>query len=110
MEESGVTKIISVRLENENLSIVEEPSANSEFVFEEEEVEFEEGRELPIGVDDPAQVSEESLRPLKRTIRRGPAGKAAVTDSTGDAGEPGGTDSTGGAGETGESGADGPSE
>ncbi|MDR0708685.1 MAG: AAA family ATPase, partial [Spirochaetaceae bacterium] len=120
MEESGVTKIISVRLENENLSIAEEPPANPEFVFEEEEVEFEEGRELPIGVDDPAQVSEESLRPLKRTIRRGLAGKAAAAnrgtggadgaDSAGGTGEPGGTDSAGGAGEAGESGADGSSE
>jgi chromosome segregation protein len=66
MEESGITKIISVRLENENLAIAEEPPANPQFDFE--EVEFEEGRELPPGVNDPAQVSAESLRPLRQSL------------------------------------------
>jgi hypothetical protein len=28
-------------------------------------VELEEGRELPPGVDDPSQVSEEDLRPIR---------------------------------------------
>ncbi|MDR2176788.1 MAG: AAA family ATPase, partial [Treponema sp.] len=101
MEESGITKIISVRLENENLSIAEETPVNPEFFFEEEEVEFEDGRELPAGVDDPAQVSEETLHP----IRRGMAGKAAAAS-----GETAGSDETaeaatkeaGGADETGE--------
>ncbi|MDR2786435.1 MAG: hypothetical protein LBB83_11040, partial [Treponema sp.] len=84
MEESGITKIISVRLENENLSIAEEPPVNPEFVFEEEEVQFEDGRELPVGVDDPARVSEESLRPIRRKL----AGKAvAVNRGAGGTGE-----------------------
>jgi chromosome segregation protein len=75
MEESGITKIISVRLENENLAVAPEPPPNPEFTFEEEEVEPEEGRELPIGVDDPALVSEENLRP----IRSGMVNKNAVS-------------------------------
>jgi chromosome segregation protein len=73
MEESGVTKVISARLGNEGLAVTEEPPPSPEFVFEEEEVEFEEGWELPPGVDDPALVSEEKLRP----IRSGRAGRAA---------------------------------
>jgi chromosome segregation protein len=61
MEESGVTKIISVRLENEDAPIPEpEPGA-----FEEEEVEAEEGRELPLDIDDPSLVSEAELRPIR---------------------------------------------
>ncbi|GHT66854.1 chromosome partition protein Smc [Spirochaetia bacterium] len=61
MEESGVTKVISVRLENEDRTaapVEQEP-------WEEEDVEAEEGRELPIGVDDPALVSEAELRPIR---------------------------------------------
>ncbi|MDR3337626.1 MAG: AAA family ATPase [Treponema sp.] len=73
MAESGVTKVISARLGNEGLAVTEEPPPSPEFVFEEEDVEFEEGRELPLGVDDPALVSEEKLRP----IRSGRAGRAA---------------------------------
>ena len=38
---------------------------NQDGSFEEEEVEPEEGRELPIGVDDPALVSEADLRPIR---------------------------------------------
>jgi chromosome segregation protein len=72
MEESGVTKVISVRLENagdaEESRAGEEPPQQG--LFEEEEVEIEEGRELPPGVDDPAKVSEADLRP----IRKGPHG------------------------------------
>jgi len=63
MEESGITKLISVRLENE-----EQAAANRDMLpeepFEEEDVEPEEGRELPIGVNDPAAVSEAELRPI----------------------------------------------
>jgi chromosome segregation protein len=64
MEESGVTKLISVRLEHE-----EEAAANRdalpEETFVEEDVEPEEGRELPIGVDDPSKVKEADLRPIR---------------------------------------------
>jgi len=67
MEESGVTKMISVKLGQmpspEETAYTE--SAQSEFLFEEEEVELEEGRELPPGVDDPSKVSEEDLRPVR---------------------------------------------
>jgi chromosome segregation protein len=63
MEESGITKVISVRLENEEsaaAATLPDPEP-----YEEEEVEIEEGRELPIGIDDPALVSEEELRPIR---------------------------------------------
>jgi chromosome segregation protein len=76
MEEFGITKVISVRLEHEELAAAAaaaEPSSNPELGFEEEEVEPEEGRELPVGVDDPALISAEQLRP----IRTGAAGTAA---------------------------------
>jgi chromosome segregation protein len=70
MEESGVTKLISVRLENEDLAIAEETPPqqglwDSDGNFEEEDVETEEGRQLPAGVDDPKKVSEEQLRPIR---------------------------------------------
>ncbi|GHV90920.1 chromosome partition protein Smc [Spirochaetia bacterium] len=63
MEESGVTKVISVRLENEESGKAAEPIEQE--AWEEEEVEAEEGRELPIGIDDPALVSEAELRPIR---------------------------------------------
>jgi chromosome segregation protein len=61
MQESGVSKMISTRLEHED-SV---PPPEEEESFEEEDVEFENGRELPIGVDDPALVSEADLRPIR---------------------------------------------
>ncbi|QQO10469.1 chromosome segregation SMC family protein [Breznakiella homolactica] len=64
MEESGVTKVISVRLENDEHGAPAESIPDPE-PFEEEEVEPEEGRELPIGIDDPALVSEAELRPIR---------------------------------------------
>ncbi|MDR0622868.1 MAG: AAA family ATPase, partial [Treponema sp.] len=70
MEESGITKVISVRLENEELARAnaEPPQSelwNQDGSFEDEEVEPEDGRELPIGVDDPALISEADLRPIR---------------------------------------------
>ena len=63
MEESGITKVISARFEHAEAAGSEpEPPQNE--LFEEEDVEKEEGRELPPGVDDPAKVSEEELRPV----------------------------------------------
>jgi chromosome segregation protein len=61
MEESGVSKMISVRLENEEKAA---PLPEIER-YEEEEVEYENGRELPPGIDDPAMVSEAELRPIR---------------------------------------------
>jgi chromosome segregation protein len=61
MEESGITKLISVRLENEDKAVRDLPV---EELFEEEDVEPEEGRELPPGVNDPAKVSDAVLRPI----------------------------------------------
>ena len=69
MEESGVSKLISARLgrhgdgDGERADTGPEPPQAE--LFEEEEVEKEEGRELPPGVDDPSKVSEEELRPIR---------------------------------------------
>jgi chromosome segregation protein len=64
MEESGVTKLISVRLEHGELSQAnEEPPQQG--LWDEEDVETEEGRELPPGMDDPAKVTEAQLRPVR---------------------------------------------
>jgi chromosome segregation protein len=63
MEESGVTKLISVRLEHGELAQVDsEPPQQG--LWDEEEVEAEEGRELPPGIDDPSKVTEAQLRPI----------------------------------------------
>jgi chromosome segregation protein len=64
MEESGITKVISVKLKNEEMAVTPEPATDAT-LFEEEDVELEEGRELPIGIDDPALVSEAELRPIR---------------------------------------------
>jgi len=78
MEESGVTKVISARLANPNQEPVK-PSAptppQDDLFFVEEEVEFEEGRSLPPGVDDPSAVSAEALRPI-RSRKQGEGVKA----------------------------------
>ena len=70
MEESGVTKLISIRIENEEtVKLRPEPPQqglwDGEDTFTEEEVEAETGRELPVGMDDPAQVKETDLRPIR---------------------------------------------
>jgi chromosome segregation protein len=67
MEESGVTKLISIRIENDEIARIdaEPPQRELWAAFEEEDVEIEEGRELPIGVDDPELVSEAELRPVR---------------------------------------------
>ncbi|MDR0599396.1 MAG: AAA family ATPase [Treponema sp.] len=83
MEESGVTKLISIRLEHE-----EEAAARRDFLpgetFEEEDVEPEEGRELPLGINDPSQVSDAELRPIRAS--RPKAGKPAPPGETEPAG------------------------
>lgn len=72
MEESGVTKVISVRLENEE-ALDNPPEAAAEIEpIEDEDVEAETGMELPLGIDDPSQVTEADLRPI-RAKRTGPA-------------------------------------
>ena len=64
MEESGVSKLITARLgQSPAESTYPEPSQNELFV--EEDVELEEGRELPPGVNNPSEVSEEDLRPIR---------------------------------------------
>jgi chromosome segregation protein len=64
MEESGVTKVISVRLENDEVARTDTNPPQAE-LFEEEDVEYEEGRELPVGIDDPAKVKDADLRPIR---------------------------------------------
>jgi chromosome segregation protein len=65
MEESGITKVISVRLENEDAAKAGADPLPLAASYEEEEVEEEAGRELPEGIDDPALVSEAALRPIR---------------------------------------------
>jgi chromosome segregation protein len=69
MEESGVTKLIAVRLENEELAISDSQAQNelwdADGQFEEEDVTPEEGRELPVGINDPSKVTREQLRPIR---------------------------------------------
>jgi len=76
MEESGVTKVISARLAHSDQEPEKvPPPPQSELLFEEEDVEFEEGRELPAGVDDPSKVSEEELRPVRGRSAKSPGGR-----------------------------------
>jgi chromosome segregation protein len=75
MEESGITKVISVRLENEETAKAAAKSPLALEPYEEEEVEEETGRELPVGIDDPALVRETDLRPIttcRRVVAEGP--------------------------------------
>jgi chromosome segregation protein len=69
MEESGVTKLIAVRLENDELALSDSPLQSelwdSDGSFEEEDVPPEEGRQLPKGVNDPKKVTPEQLRPIR---------------------------------------------
>ncbi|MCL2802013.1 MAG: AAA family ATPase [Treponema sp.] len=70
MEESGVTKLIAIRLENEGLAIADGPAPQSELwdadgKFEEEDIPPEEGRQLPAGINDPKKVTEAQLRPIR---------------------------------------------
>jgi chromosome segregation protein len=70
MEESGVTKLITVRIENDELALADGPPPQSELwesddSFEEEDVPPEEGWQLPKGVNDPKKVTKEQLRPIR---------------------------------------------
>jgi len=38
--------------------------------FEEEDVQPEEGMELPIGVNDPKKVTQEQLRPIRSRVKK----------------------------------------
>lgn len=69
MQEKGVTTTIAVKLRNEEEAELNAAPVAPE-LFVEEDVEPEEGRELPVGIDDPTAVSAEELRP----IRSGAAG------------------------------------
>ncbi|MDR2490662.1 MAG: AAA family ATPase [Spirochaetaceae bacterium] len=69
-KENGVTTMVAIRLENKAEAEHERQSALSDInPIEEENVPLEEGRELPPGIDDPALVSEESLRPIRFSSR-----------------------------------------
>ena len=68
MEESGVTKMIAIRITGEEearaAAIAAEAAALSEH-FVEEDVPAEEGCELPPGINDPSLVTEADLHPLR---------------------------------------------
>jgi len=76
MEESGITKMISVKLDNMDREAYTVPEPAQNDLFEEEEVEPEEGRELPPGVNDPAKVKEEDLRPIRAGKKSGSSSPA----------------------------------
>jgi chromosome segregation protein len=64
--ENGVTTMVAIRLENKAEAERERQSALSDInPIEEESVPPEEGRELPLGIDDPSLVSEQDLRPIR---------------------------------------------
>jgi chromosome segregation protein len=68
MEEHGISKLISVRLEHEeeaSAAMRDDAPDREETGFVEEDVEPEEGRELPPGVNDPAKISEAEFRPIR---------------------------------------------
>jgi chromosome segregation protein len=70
MEESGVTKLISVRLKQDEVALtsVKQPQHglwDDNGNFEEEIVVNEEGRQLPAGIDNPSEVNEAQLRPIR---------------------------------------------
>jgi len=70
MEESGVTKVITVRIEGGELALAESEHPQHGLWddgsnLEEEEVEKEIGRQLPPGIDDPDKVTEAQLRPIR---------------------------------------------
>ena len=71
MEESGITKVISARIERSDREAPKAPPPpQTEFFFEEEDVEYEEARQLPAGQNDPSKVSDEELRPIRARKRQ----------------------------------------
>jgi chromosome segregation protein len=80
MEEHGVSKLISVRLEHEEEAAAarNDTAGREETNFVEEEIEPEEGRELPPGVDDPAKVSGAELQPIRRAVSPAPEAGTVV--------------------------------
>jgi chromosome segregation protein len=64
--ENGITTMVAIRVENKDEAKRQQTLPSAGFQpFEEEDVPEEEGRELPPGIDDPAAVDAEILRPVK---------------------------------------------
>jgi len=84
MEESGVSKLISARIDYADDKyaepINEDPPQDE--LFDEEEVEAEEGRQLPPGVNDPSKVKEEDLRPIRAGNRSRKSQQAKFQENT----------------------------
>ncbi|MDR2941147.1 MAG: AAA family ATPase [Treponema sp.] len=75
MQESGVTKLITVRLEHGELAVDDSEPFQSELwdadgKFEEEDVAPEEGRQLPAGMNDPKKVTQAQLRPIRSGVSK----------------------------------------
>jgi chromosome segregation protein len=73
MQESGVTKLITVRIEHGELAVEDSEPFQSELwdadgKFEEEDVAPEEGRQLPVGMNDPKKVTQAQLRPIRSRV------------------------------------------
>jgi len=70
MQESGVTKLITARIKQGEIDIAEGSPHQKELWGEEnnyvdEDIPPEEGRELPIGINDPRKVTQAQLRPIR---------------------------------------------
>jgi len=70
MQESGVTKLITARLEHGELAMTEGPPPQGELwdtdgKFEDEDIPPEKGMQLPAGVNDPKKVTQAQLRPIR---------------------------------------------
>ena len=73
MQESGVTKLITVRIEHGELAVEDSEPFQSELwdadgKFEEEDITPEEGRQLPTGMNDPKKVTQAQLRPIRSAV------------------------------------------
>ncbi|MHC6202007.1 chromosome segregation SMC family protein [Breznakiellaceae bacterium SP9] len=69
MQESGVSKVISIRLENEEAARASAVPISPPEPFNEEDIALETGLQLPLGIDDPAAVSEAQLHPIRASKR-----------------------------------------
>jgi len=79
MQESGVTKLITVRIEHGELAVEDSEPFQSELwdadgKFEEEEVAPEKGMQLPSGVNDPKKVTQAQLRPIRTGVLKNEPG------------------------------------
>ncbi|MDR2865352.1 MAG: chromosome segregation protein SMC, partial [Spirochaetaceae bacterium] len=64
MQEKGITKLIEMKLQHRE-EAEKQALKPIDDDFEDEDVEIEEGHELPPGINDPSAISEEELHPIR---------------------------------------------